>query len=281
MIEETPITSRAPAQGRKPDAANLAVSGRHSQQIANQFLFHKPSLSRNFPTFNANCVGNIPFAFSHCGSDNPAMENAKLRQRISSRLKELGIGAVEAATKNGLGRDYIRDFLEEKKASFSAAKLPLVAKALKWSVAELQNEPATPKRHSSTAPRITMVPLLDRVTAGRLRGPASQIPVEDVPLLAFADLGRGDFFALEVDGDSMDRYSPEGSIIVVNRTERDLVNGRSYVFSLNGETTYKVWQGGDIPYLAPHSTNPMNKPIFFKKRDLEVIGRVKRTLLDL
>ncbi|WP_315759338.1 S24 family peptidase [Bradyrhizobium sp. SZCCHNRI2007] len=208
------------------------------------------------------------------------MEKDDLDQRITARLNQLGIGPIEAAQRvDGLERNYIQDFLKGKKRSFSAAKLPLVAQALGWTVTELQGTP--PRRSSGATPRITMVPLLDRVTAGRLRSPASQIPVEDVPLLAFADLGRGEFFALEVDGDSMDRYSPEGSIIIVNKAERDLVNGRCYVFSLHGETTYKMWQNGEVPYLAPHSTNSANKPIFFKKRDLEVIGRVKRTLLNL
>lgn len=130
--------------------------------------------------------------------------------------------------------------------------------------------------------KLQNVPLLDEVVAGKLKSPSSQIPVEDVPLLAFADLGRGEFFALTVSGDSMDRVSPEGSVIVVNKADRQLVNGRCYVFSYRGETTFKMWQGGDNPHLAPYSTNPANKPIFFKRKsDLEVIGRVKRTVLDL
>jgi SOS-response transcriptional repressor LexA len=126
------------------------------------------------------------------------------------------------------------------------------------------------------------VPLLSWVSAGKLIDAESQIPVEDVPLLAFADLGSGDFFALKVDGDSMDRVSPEGSVIVINRAEKDLVAGRCYIFAVRDETTYKRWHGGNPPYLAPFSTNPANEPIFVhKKKDLEVIGRVRRTVLDL
>lgn len=208
------------------------------------------------------------------------MEKNELRQRIRERLAQLGTGPIEAAKNvQGLERNFIRDFLEGKKQSFSSAKQPLVAQALQWTVSELLGPP--PRRVSQSAPKISMVPLLDRVTAGRLKSPSSQIPVEDVPLLAFADLGRGEFFALTVEGDSMDRYSPDGSTIIVNKAERSLINGRCYVFSLRGETTFKMWQGGETPHLAPYSTNPINKPIFFKKRDLEVIGRVKRTLLDL
>ena len=129
---------------------------------------------------------------------------------------------------------------------------------------------------------MTWVPIIDKVTAGRLRSPNSQIPVEKVPLLAFADLGPGEFFATAVDGTSMDRVSPDGSIIIVNRRDRQLINGRCYLFAIEGETTYKRWQGGDPPYLDPYSTDAIHKPIFVKrKRDFEIIGRVKRTVLDL
>ena len=84
------------------------------------------------------------------------------------------------------------------------------------------------------------VPLLSWVSAGRLADAGSQIPVEDVPLLAFADLGRGEFFALKVQGDSMDRVSPDGSIIVVNKADRALVAGKCYVFSQQGEMAFKL-----------------------------------------
>lgn len=142
-----------------------------------------------------------------------------------------------------------------------------------------------PRRPPPPAPprdtTITHVPLLDSVTAGRLAQPASQIPVEDVPLLAFADLGAGDWFALKVEGDSMNKVSPDGSIIVVNRADTQLISGRCYVFSIKGETTYKRWQNGDTPYLESYSTETF-APIFPKsKKPLTVVGRVKRTVLDL
>lgn len=146
-----------------------------------------------------------------------------------------------------------------------------------YAISEITGFPAP-----AEAAHITHVPLLSWVSAGALKEPTSQIPIHDVPLLAFADLGRGDYFALKVEGDSMDRWSPEGSTIVVNRADRTLVAGKPYVFSLRGETTYKLWQPDDPPYLQPHSINPMHKPMFLRrKRDFEVIGRVKRSVLDL
>jgi SOS-response transcriptional repressor LexA len=133
-----------------------------------------------------------------------------------------------------------------------------------------------------SAAKTAQIPLLDAVSAGRLKAPSSQIPVEDVPLLSFADLGRGDFFALTVEGDSMDRISPEGSTIVVNRADRSLVSGKPYVFSNRGEVTFKLWRP-EPARLAPFSTNPVHEPVYVKSRaDAEklVVGRVKRTVLD-
>lgn len=126
------------------------------------------------------------------------------------------------------------------------------------------------------------IPLLSWVSAGQLVDAESQIPVEDAPLLVFADLGQGEFFALRVEGDSMDRISPPGSVIVVNRAARDLVAGKPYVFWHRAEgPTFKLWQP-DPPRLEPYSWNAVNRPIFIRrKKDFDVIGRVRRTVLDL
>ncbi len=78
--------------------------------------------------------------------------------------------------------------------------------------------------------------------------------------------------------------SPPNSILIVNQADKELVNGKCYIFSLDGETTYKMWQADDPPYLAPYSTNSTHKPILItekKRRGFAVVGRVKRTILDL
>lgn len=130
-------------------------------------------------------------------------------------------------------------------------------------------------------PSIARVPLISWVSAGDLADAESRVPLDDVPMLAVADLGRGNFFALRVEGDSMDRLSPPGSIIIVNRADRELMPARSYVFSVRGETTYKRWQP-DPDRIEPYSTNPAHQAIFIKRhRDLAVVGRVWRTVLDL
>lgn len=187
--------------------------------------------------------------------------------------------ALESRLRTGFDRSKVYKIIDGQRR-LSAVEL--------LAVEEVTNYPAPaslrPAEKGKSAPKVQPVPLLDTVSAGKLKTPSSQIPVEDVPLLAFADLGRGDFFALrlEADADSMDRISPPGSILVVNKADRELRHGRCYIFSIDGETTYKMWQEGDPAYLAPFSTNPIHKPVFIRrKRDFDVIGRVKRTVLDL
>lgn len=124
------------------------------------------------------------------------------------------------------------------------------------------------------------IPLLDWVSAGSLVEPKSQIPESDAPLLAVAGLGPGRYFALKVQGSSMDRLSPEGSVIIVNRAETEPISGKCYIFSIRGETTFKRWHA-DPPYLEPYSWDPVHKPIFVKrKRDLATVGRVVRSMID-
>lgn len=141
--------------------------------------------------------------------------------------------------------------------------------------------PIQAQESNESAKSVRRVPVISWVSAGQLADAGSQIPIEDAPVMSMSNLGRGEFFALRVEGDSMDRWSPEGSIIIVNRADRQLVSGKAYVFSLRGETTYKRWNA-EPAYLNPHSWNANHQPRFIrKKKDYEVVGRVKRTILDL
>jgi SOS-response transcriptional repressor LexA len=135
-------------------------------------------------------------------------------------------------------------------------------------------EPAAPKPQAART-----VPLISWVAAGALGDPSTQIP-EGTETIEISGLPAGDYFATRVLGDSMDRFSPPGSLILVNRAETELRRGRRYIFSLRGDTTYKRWET-DPDRLVPESTNPSHEPIFPKSdRDWSVIGRVRITLFD-
>lgn len=203
-------------------------------------------------------------------------EKKALGRRVATSREALGMTQGDLARAVGMKQQGIVSI--EGGDVERPRKLKELAEVLQKSQEWLLGQPVKAARGGTS---IATVPLIEWVSAGQLAEPRSQIPMEDVPLLAFADLGRGDFFALRVTGDSMNRVSPEGSIIVVNRADKTLVSGKYYVFQHKGMTTYKVWRPGEPSYLEPDSTEK-HKPIFVnKKKDLEVIGRVRKTLLDL
>lgn len=85
------------------------------------------------------------------------------------------------------------------------------------------------KAKTANANRFLDVPIISWVSAGRLTE-SSEVPIDEgTQKIGVADLGDGDFFALRVSGDSMDRYSPDKSVIVVNRRDRMLQDGKPYI----------------------------------------------------
>ena len=54
----------------------------------------------------------------------------------------------------------------------------------------------------------------------------------------------------------MNRLAPDGSVIIINRADSTLLDGRFYVFSVdNGAATFKTYRR-DPERLQPFSTNP-------------------------
>jgi SOS-response transcriptional repressor LexA len=129
---------------------------------------------------------------------------------------------------------------------------------------------------------IVKVPLLDSlVSAGNLSPREAARPEDVKRYLAASDLPPGDWLALTVEGDSMDRVSPPGSTIFVNRADTRLTDGGFYVVTLESDdgTTYKRYrQHPDL--FAPYSTNLDHTPILLDV-PYRVVGRVYRTMLDV
>jgi SOS-response transcriptional repressor LexA len=126
------------------------------------------------------------------------------------------------------------------------------------------------------------IPFLSWVSAGQISDVGDLEQASEADTVTVADLPPGDFFVTEVRGDSMDRVSPDGSKIIVNVSNRQLLAGKAYVFSLRGETTYKYFQPDPVPRLEPYSTNPMHRTIFLDQSESwTVVGRVWRSYIDL
>jgi SOS-response transcriptional repressor LexA len=128
------------------------------------------------------------------------------------------------------------------------------------------------------------VPIISWVTAGAPKTPSVVLGMSEAKLAYAHDLDpKGDWIALEVEGDSMDRISPPESIIFVNRKDRRLVANACYVIAdaEGGQATYKRFRPTPDRW-EPVSTNPEHEPVFVKKgREPVIIGRVRKTLLSM
>lgn len=130
--------------------------------------------------------------------------------------------------------------------------------------------------------RILRVPVVSQVSASRLKQ-REGVTEADIERWVHVDgLEPGDWIALTVEGDSMDRIAINGAVIIVNRAEDRLVDGRFYVFRTEeGETTFKMYKSGPMR-LQPFSTNPehFSTPVL-DDASLYVFGRVRRVIQDV
>lgn len=123
------------------------------------------------------------------------------------------------------------------------------------------------------------IPLITWVSAGQLAREDVQQDVIGYVLGPDLDT-KGQWIALRVEGDSMDRISPPGSVIFVNLADRRLVPNGCYVIrNGDGESTYKRFRANP-PRFEPVSTNPSHEPIFPDEVPV-VIGRVRRSVIDM
>lgn len=160
----------------------------------------------------------------------------------------------------------------------NAATLEALAPILKTSVNWLlTGEGSEESTHDVS---VTMVPKISWVSAGNLTSVEGVDTLDHAPRIPIADLGPGDWILLDVDGDSMDRISPPGSMIAVNRRDKRLVANACYVIAIeSGAATYKRYRPSPERF-EPVSTNPIHEAIF-PEGPVTIVGRVKRSMIDM
>jgi phage repressor protein C with HTH and peptisase S24 domain len=106
-------------------------------------------------------------------------------------------------------------------------------------------------------------------------------PADEGDTLSISDLEAGDWFAVIPQDDAMDRIAPAGSIVLFNRTERALDDGGLYLFSDGKSAFMRRYRAGDTGKLLPLSINPEHLAIPFSRDQHTVIGRCRRSILEL
>ncbi len=165
----------------------------------------------------------------------------------------------------------LASFVQGDTQSLKGENEELIARACGSSVEEI---------FGGEEPTSRAIPIISSVAAGALADPNIQIPAE-TQTIEISGLPPGEYFATRVAGTSMNRLSPEGSLIIVNRAERDPIRGKRYIFGRRGKTTYKKFETDPLR-LEPETTLPEENPTIYPKSDEEwtVIGRVRLTLMD-
>ncbi len=192
-----------------------------------------------------------------------------LADRIQTRLKELKKSARRASIDGGLTPDAIRHVLRNKSRNPRRDTLDGIARGLDWALEDLlELQCAGGSRQNGPARGI---PLISWATASELTETSPLSPSARAEAYIVTPPNSRTFIALQVQGDSMNRVAPDGSIIIVNLSDRSLESGRYYVFKHHGDTTFKQFRTEPARLEADSTSTYATK---FYSDEIEVIGRV-------
>lgn len=190
----------------------------------------------------------------------------QLRLQNEMTLEQLG-NAV------GVGKSTVRKWEIGMIANMRRDKIAKIAKALHTTPAYLMGWEAT---EIDTIP-VNKIPILGRISAG--------LPLyaeEHIEGYTLTDLdGGNEYFALRVQGDSMNAINiNEGDLLIVRK--QDYVdNGGIAVVMVDGEdaTVKRFYRESNTVTLMPQSTNPIHAPQIYdiRKTKIKVIGKVLRS----
>ena len=205
-------------------------------------------------------TGLVCIYFANMATNAPPNQIAAVRKRVGLKIEEL-------AERAGLSTTYVWR-MERGERNVSLKNLQKLADALGVAPSDLiESKP------------VADVPILSSVSAGMMA--RDDVQQDVVGEIRMSDLDpRGEWMALRVEGDSMDRISPPGSLILVDLTDKALVPNACYII-MDGDSqaTYKRFRSNP-PRFEPVSTNPSHQPIF-PDGEPAVIGRVRRSLIDM
>ncbi|MGV1791021.1 LexA family protein [Rhizobium sp. A37_96] len=168
----------------------------------------------------------------------------------------------------------------ELRGSFGIADARKYAKAFKVSLNWLFMGAGEPGDLDEEPIKATDVPLISWISAGALSEHEGITDLADFPTIPALNLPDGDWIALRVEGDSMNKISPPGSVVFVDRSDRRLAPNACYIVADEaGKATYKRYRPNDNPPFQPASYKEIEPPDF--QGAVTVIGRVKRSVIEM
>lgn len=196
---------------------------------------------------NSICHYGMKGVFRHMAYEN-----------IQERMRERGYKQIDLANLLGVLPNAISKAFSGKR-QFKAHEMDLIRP---W----LGEVPA------SIGEPVSMIPVVAKVTAGNWREAAAHsmgsMPKPDPSIPDRA-------IALDVEGDSMNKFVPDGGRIIYDPEDRSLWPRRFYVvLNSDGETTFKRFFA-DPARLEPCSDNEAHQPILLDGDEpFTIVGRV-------
>lgn len=192
---------------------------------------------------------------------------------IKELRKKKGLTQEKLASVIGVERSTVGKW-ESKNIIPSSEMLQYLADYFDVSIDELLT---TIGEQNNTSPKKGIkIPVLGRVQAG--------IPIEAIEeIIDYEEIPRdmayqGEYFALQIKGDSMEPRMKEGDVIIV-RKQSDCESGDTAIVLINGDdaTCKRIKKTSEGIILM--STNPKYEPMFFSNTEIQklpitIIGRV-------
>lgn len=200
-----------------------------------------------------------------------------MRKWITDRLEKIGETKASLARALDLPYPRIHEVVTGKR-ELKMSELPQVAAFLKMPMPELV-ELYTGVESNAVRNNTQQVPLVSWVSAGQMSDVDAVIDLDDYPVIETSGIPKGNWIALRVTGDSMNKISPPDSIIFVDLSDRNLVPNALYVVAdEEGNATYKRYRPNENPPFQPASYHDVPAPKI--NGVANVIGRVRRSVID-
>ena len=160
---------------------------------------------------------------------------------IKKRREELGLSQEELADKLGYKSRSSINKIELGLSDIPFSKIPLFAKALEIEPEILMGWEKNKKQEDSNIDMNTvntdyiMIPLYESISAGY--GASNSEFIEMIPVFGLKKNGTS-YFAVKVEGDSMEPKIPNGSTIIIKK-DIQIESGEIGAFNLNDENFVK------------------------------------------
>jgi len=209
------------------------------------------------------------------------MKNELTAKRLQLALSRSNMRPQDLADSSGVSKSSISQYINgsHSPSNISAAKIGKVLKVNPlWLMGfDVSDVSVSPSQYSTNTSAPVTIPVLGRVAAGiPLTAAEYIIDTEEIPQAMAAD---GEYFGLQVKGDSMEPRIKNGDVVIV-RKQSDADDGDLVIALINGDDAVvkrlKKYKDG----IGLISSNPTYDPLYFSNEEIEskpveIIGKVK------